>query len=231
MNAKEIAFILPEKPILKKILQITLAELGTAKNSEVQIEYNNIRYLFQNKLDFLSMLNELEEMDLMKIEGTANNTLGTESKGSRESLFMTLRAYMSFENSTHLIFNVNKKKILEVISSENRTSELNSTFTLTKNGLLFRKVNDSTQEYKMDKDSIPHKILKYLAENSTEATSTEDLMRESGTDNPKTIMNAISEFRRVIIREFKGVLPEEFLPRGQKNSGYRLGERVRIILE
>ena len=233
MNADNIAFILPEKPILKKVLQIILAELGASKDGEVRVDYNKIRYLFQNKQDFLSMLLDLEEMDLVKVKGTANNALGLDSKGSRESLFMTLRAYMSFENSTHLILDINKKKILEVISKEvdQRPVDTNYTFTLTKDALLHRTINGTRQSYQMDKNSIPYQILKILAENKDELLNSADLQKQTGANSTKTITDAIGEFRRKISENFKGVNPRDFLPEGIRGSGYGLGKNIQIISE
>jgi hypothetical protein len=101
------------------------------------------------------------------------------------------------------------------------------TFTLTKDGKLSRKLNGNIEEYAMTENSLRHRIVVELDRGRSRFHDTRDLAELLNADAGQ-IRRSVTDLRKQIARRFKGIKGSEFIV-GKRNSGYRLGDEVRLM--
>src|SRR5579872_2431632 len=148
-------------------------------------------------------------------------------KNKKDEVIALQNAYTNLEDLRHTL--KEKEKILNTFG-EKYTENVHGfyTFTLNREGILYRVVDGVKEEYEMEKSGLRYAVLvELMRPRRTRYYATEDLADACDTTDSQ-IRKTIASIRHMAEDSFSGLEGSEFIEIGKRGSGYRLGERIRI---
>jgi hypothetical protein len=203
------------KIILKKLLEEYI--LSAKKSGTISLQMDQFfSDTNLDRFDFLKVLANLKERNLVtsfllrkgpKVRHEANDKQDFDTCG----IAVTSNFHKGVE-----------KYIGEL--SENSTKETGLILYLDKNGDLWHG-NKNNNCYKMGKDTIPYKIIRFLAENNG-LQNTEVIASMLGDKKKRAVMNDIGEMRAKIKHQLQ--LDDVIL--NEKPFGYHIDPKYKIVI-